>query len=268
MHFVELEALKINDPVWGKGALSVGQRKDQRIPKITAATNANEVMNCWGCDGSHRIKECPRLKESNLSERRSILRARKLCFNCLGKGHLFSVCPSKSSCVVCKKRHHILLHDFTERSNEQFEKKDQNVGSIVQSGVSSAVAGGKCTVPIIPVKVFAGSQMVICNAFLDSGSNVSFITESLAEKLKDTGMETTINLKTMGNTVSQKTIMIHGLKVSATDGEEVPVELPPVFTKPNLPVESWQIPTSKDLAAWSHLKSINLPTIKINASID
>ena len=62
--------------------------------------------------------------------------------------------------------------------------------------------------------------------------------------------------------------MIRGLKISAIYGEEVLVELPPVFTKPNLPVESWQIPTSKDLSAWSHLKTINFATAKINASID
>ena len=122
--------------------------------------------------------------------------------------------------------------------------------------------------PIIPFKVFAGSQMVTCNAFLDSGSNVSFITESLTEKLKVTEVETTINLKTMGNTISQQTIIIHVLKISATDGEKFPVEPPPVVIKSNLPVKSCQIPTNEDLAAWSHLKSINLPTTKINASID
>ena len=40
---------------------------------------------------------------------------------------------------------------------------------------------------IIPVKVFEGSQMVTCNAFLDPGSNVSFVTVSLAEKLRSQG---------------------------------------------------------------------------------
>lgn len=267
--FVESEAMKLNDPVWGRNALSSVQRREQRKPNVmTAATNACEGLKCWGCDGSHRIKECPKFKESNLTERRSLLRGKKLCFNCLGKGHWSSGCPSKFTCAVCKKRHNTLLHDFTEKDEEQSKKEVENTGNRAHSGVSNAVAYGRGTVPIIPVKVFAGSQMVTCNAFLDPGSNVSFITESLAEKLKVTGNKTTINLKTMGNTVDQQTTVIRGLKISATDGEDVSVELPPVFTKSSLPVESWQIPTSKDLAAWSHLRTISLPTTKINASID
>ena len=269
VEFVESEAKKLNDPVWGRNALSCLQRREQKKTKVmTAAANASEGLKCWGCDGSHRIKECPKLKESNLTERRSLVRTKKLCFNCLAKGHLSTGCPSKSSCAVCKKRHHILLHDFTERVEEQSKKQDENPGKTEQSGVSNAVASGRCTMPIIPVKVLSGSKVVTCNAFLDPGSNVSFITESLAEKLNVTGKKTTISLKTMGNTVNQQTTMIDGLKISAPDGEEVPVDLPTVFTKPNLPVESWQIPTSKDLAAWSHLKTISLPTTRINASID
>lgn len=155
-----------------------------------------------------------------------------------------------------------------ERTEEQSKKKDENAENIGPSGVPNAVASGRCTVSIACVKVLAGSRMVTCNVFLAPGSNVPFITESLAEKLKATGIKTSINLETVGNTVNQPTTMIHGFKISATDGEEVPVELPPVFTKPSLPVESWQIPTTKDLAAWSHLKKIHLPTTKIIVSVD
>ena len=252
VHFVQSEAMTLIDQVWGRNALSCLQRREQRIPKVmTAAINASKGLKCWGCDGSNRIKECQKLKESSLTERRSLVRAKHLCFNCLGKGHLSTGCPSKHIRTVCKKRHCILLHDFTKRREEQFKKKDKNIGIKEPSGVSNAVASGRYTVPIIPVKVFAGSQMVTCYAILDPGSNVSFIAESLVEKLNITGIKTTISLKTMGNTVNQQTTMIHGLRISATDGEEVPVELPLVFTKPNLPVESWQTPNSKDLAAWS-----------------
>eukprot|EP00794_Sanderia_malayensis_P013144 gene13144-14495_t len=249
VEFVESEAKKLNDPVWGRNALSCSQRREQKKPKVmTAATNASEGLKCWDCDESHRIRECPKLKESNLTERRSLLRTKKLCFNCLGKGHLSTGCPSNAE--------------------ERSKKQDENPADPGQSGVSNAVASGRCAMSIIPVKVLAGSKMVICNAFLDPGCNVSFITESLAEKLKVAGKKTTISLKTMGNTVNQQTTMIHGLQISAPEGEEVLVDLPTVFTKPNLPVEAWKIPTNKDLAAWSHLKTISLPDTRINASID
>ncbi|XP_065071816.1 uncharacterized protein LOC135696373 [Rhopilema esculentum] len=72
--FVELEAMKLNDPVWGRNALSCLQKREQKYSKVmTAATDASEGLQCWGCDGPHRIKECPKLKESNLTERRSLV---------------------------------------------------------------------------------------------------------------------------------------------------------------------------------------------------
>ena len=35
-----------------------------------------------------------------------------------------------------------------------------------------------------------------------------------------------------------------------------------------MPVDAWQIPTRKDIAAWEHLKTIKLPKSKINTTID
>ncbi len=125
------------------------------------------------------------------------MRTNKLCFNYWAKRNFSTRCHSKSSCAVIKKSHHTLLHDFTERVEEQSKKQDENPGRTEQSGVSNAVASGRCTMPIIPVKVLSGSKVVTCNAFLDPGSNVSFIAESLAEKLHVTGKKTTIILKTL-----------------------------------------------------------------------
>ena len=60
--FVEIEAKQMNNPVRGKEALLVGETKDQRKPKIAAASNASEAIKCWGCDGSHKIAECSKMK--------------------------------------------------------------------------------------------------------------------------------------------------------------------------------------------------------------
>ena len=268
MDFVEIEAMQMNDPVWGKEALLVGQKKDQRRPKIAAASNVSEAIKCWGCDGSHKIVECSKMKNSSLTERKMLIRARKLCFNCLKKGHISTKCPSKMTCAVCKKKHHILLHEFAK----DVEQQEKNIHEInegpQQAGASNAVSHGCCTLPIIPVKVSLASRVVQCNAFLDPGSNVSFITEGLEGQLQGTGIKTLLNFKTIGNQVCQQTTMISGLKIVAVNGDGKGVDLPPVFTKPSLPVDAWQIPTRKDITAWEHLKTINLQKSKINTTID
>ena len=265
--FVEIEAMQMNDPVWGKEALLVGQKKDKGRPKIAAASNASEAIKCWGCDGSHKIAECSKMKNSSLTERKMLIRARKLCFNCLKKGHISTKFPSKMTCALCKKKHHILLHEFAKDVEQQKNIHEINEGP-QQAGASNAVNHGCCTLPIIPVKVSLASRVVECNAFLDPGSNVSFITERLAGQLQGTGIKTMLNLKKMGNQVCQQTTMISGLKIVAVNGEGKGVDLPPVFTKPSLPVDAWQIPTRKDIAAWEHLKTIKLPKSKINTTIN
>ena len=182
--FVELEALKMNDPVWGKEALLVGQKKDQRRPKATAASNVGEAIICWGCDGSHKITECSKMKHSSLSDRKMLIRARKLCFNSLKKGHISTKCPSKTTCAACKKRYHILLHEFAKDVEQQERNIHNSNDGPLQLGASNAVNQGCCTLPIIPVKVSLASCVVECNGFLDPGSNVSFITECLAGQLQ------------------------------------------------------------------------------------
>ena len=165
--------MKINDPVWGKGARSVGQRKDQRRPKVTTAS---EVMKCWGCNGPHRIAECQKMEKGSSTGREMLIRTRKFCFNCLKKGHISIKCPSKVTCSVYKKRHHLLLHEFTKDIEQQAQNTRDFSEILQQSGVSNAVNRGCCTMHIIPVKLALGSSVVERYAFLDSGSNVSFIT--------------------------------------------------------------------------------------------
>ncbi|XP_033118261.1 uncharacterized protein LOC117117891 [Anneissia japonica] len=112
-----------------------------------------------------------------------------------------------------------------------------------------------------------GSNTVQCNAFLDSGSNVSFCTEELADLLQASGNPIKLKLNTMGNQVEMNSKSIKGLIVSALHGEEnMEVELPIVYTKPSLPVQNWQIPSREDVESWKHLRGIELP--KIDASID
>ena len=60
--------------------------------------------------------------------------------------------------------------------------------------------------PIIPVNVRAkdGLRTVVTYAFLDGGSNTSFITDSLLKKLVVKGTQTTLSLTTMEKEKSKK----------------------------------------------------------------
>ncbi|PIK41880.1 hypothetical protein BSL78_21277 [Apostichopus japonicus] len=58
------------------------------------------------------------------------------------------------------------------------------------------------------------------------------------------------------------------MKVEAVSGDGVQVNLPQVFTKSSLPVEEWHIPNERDIAAWDHLRDVELPSLSNVHSID
>ena len=62
--------------------------------------------SCTLCDtNDHKWTECP----LSLEEKRSIIRERKLCYNCLGPKHNSSNCRSTRNCFNCNGRHHTTL---------------------------------------------------------------------------------------------------------------------------------------------------------------
>uniref|UniRef100_A0A182RZA7 CCHC-type domain-containing protein n=1 Tax=Anopheles funestus TaxID=62324 RepID=A0A182RZA7_ANOFN len=45
------------------------------------------------------------------NDKKDFVKSNKLCWNCLGKGHLSRFCKSKRNCGTCGKKHHTLLHE-------------------------------------------------------------------------------------------------------------------------------------------------------------
>ncbi|XP_070549158.1 uncharacterized protein [Ptychodera flava] len=181
-----------------------------------------------------------------LKDRRDLVRKLKVCFKCFRKGHVATRCKSKITCDVCNGNHHKVLHDFNQQKEQKSDNQPTKSAMTADQPMSAhAASGAGCTMPIVPVKVILGSKTERCNAFLDPGSNVSFCTEGLAQKLQAAGTRMTLTMKTMGAACEIPTRVISGMKIEAISGEGVPVQLPPIFTK-----------------------GYFLPRLKINSSID
>ena len=101
-------------------------------------------------------------------------------------------------------------------------------------------------------------------AFLDPGSNASFCTDSLLQKLGGNGRPMNITLNTMGNTHTVKTCAVDNLQICILDLQNV-IDLPRIYTKEEIPISTNHIPKSKDIEQWAHLKDVSLP--EINAEI-
>jgi hypothetical protein len=122
---------------------------------------------------------------------------------------------------------------------------------------------------IIPVKVRSkeANKTIVTYPFLDNGSDSSFCTESLAEQLDITDIETAISLTTMEkkNSIINSSIIQH-LEVSDLD-ENCSIDIPLIYTAAYIPVTIKGIPTQEDVDQWPHLQGVQLAIVDAQIGI-
>ena len=125
------------------------------------------------------------------------------------------------------------------------------------------LAHSKIGMAVVPVKVWlksAGSP-VITYAFLDNGSSSSFCTESLMRQLGVDGTPTRISPTTLEKKDSPvDSFVVKDLVISDLD-ENVFIELPALYTRPEIPVSKEDIPTQGDIDQWPHLCGVSLTEV-------
>ncbi|XP_039968967.1 uncharacterized protein LOC126764694 [Bactrocera neohumeralis] len=97
-------------------------------PEVNIATSAaTKGPHCSFCNGDHKIYVCSQFSQLDSKGKLTATTRLGTCINCLSKGHSLANCHSISSCRICQRHHHILLHEnFTNQpaklntlSNEQ-----------------------------------------------------------------------------------------------------------------------------------------------------
>ena len=130
---------------------------------------------------------CFRFLKKSLEERREFVKTNKLCENCLLKGRLLQSCISKFNCRKdgCSQRHHTLLH------------KEQTVENVVSNKIQisyNETISPNTYLQIIPDIVSNGSKSIRTNALLDTGSDSTFVTSDISQKLSLQGKTQQISL--------------------------------------------------------------------------
>ena len=128
---------------------------------------------------------------------------------------------------------------------------------------SATEAGASATgLAIVPVNVRAtGKEKIVQTyAFLDPGSNTTFCTDKLIERLGATGGRAMLSLTTMDSDNVKSESLVVNLEVSDLQGHNV-VELSNVFSRVKLPVTVDDMPVQSDVERWCYLKEIDLPCI-------
>ena len=300
--FVQSKARALNHPVFG--AVNTEQRNQGRTPSNRRSrrsdnfatlggeqvSESNEdrssptkaTPKCHLCKGDHWLTRCRQFKKQTVEQRLTFVRKKGLCENCFQTGHAVQSCPKNSYCKIptCSTKHSTFLHPKSpDQSNGNLliespigggdRNATGNSNGYVNGDSQCALTGAGVSaigLPIVPVKVRARSAdpPVLTYAFLDSGSNTTFCSRQLMKSLAVGGEPTCLSLTTLGKQNSPTECTVFKLEVFDLEEQNF-VELPTVFSTPQLPVSTDSIPQQEDVIRYPYLQGIKLP--KIDASV-
>lgn len=162
---------------------------------------------CVYCNGTHHPSEC--VAYDTAEKRSARIKQKMLCFNCFGN-HKVTDCRSKYSCRKCKRRHHTTLCDCTENKEHSTTTKaaviavngEEQLPTTALYTTQDRLTSSRTDVLLKTAvsTVSYGKHATEANILLDEGSQKSFVTEDLAQRLnlKPCGT-TTISLAAFGD---------------------------------------------------------------------
>ena len=220
---------------------------------------------CHLCSGNHHLDTCPNFLKKKLSDRTKYVKESKLCFGCLKPNHLSKDCRSKMKCKTCLKNHPTSLHDDTWQSRRKEETAESTAQSPQTEQVTVANVSTHSTkhysstsmiVPVYVSSVQEPQREQLVYAMLDTQSDASFITEKTCSSLGLDGPSTDLILSTMsgdGEVVQAK--KIRNVVVRGFNSEKK-LELPTLYTTPDIPGNKTHVPTCDTAKEWSYLQPL------------
>lgn len=97
----------------------------------TTRSKVEKIASCIFCDKSHLSSDCYTARKMSEEDKKKILQKSKCFFICLKEGHNSRDCKTNVSCVICDKRHLVLMCPMLteKREKKEIELKSEGVDS-------------------------------------------------------------------------------------------------------------------------------------------
>ncbi|XP_055643539.1 uncharacterized protein LOC129779832 [Toxorhynchites rutilus septentrionalis] len=199
-----LERCQVSDTSNNQKLLDSMSHKRNQVSNKQPNSRVNTATvsaNCEFCEGNHFAFKCSSFHGLDIDERLKMVRDKRVCFNCLRRGHRGLDCPSSKCCSKCQRRHHSLLHREGVRSSNMgkrhtaLENQKQHCTPSTSRGSSmqdiTAAYSNTHGKPAQQVLLLTAQVIVLdkdgnphtSRALLDSGSQINFISESMLDRL-------------------------------------------------------------------------------------
>ncbi|XP_018357356.1 PREDICTED: uncharacterized protein LOC108757439 [Trachymyrmex cornetzi] len=116
-------------------SMSVRSQSNARAYTATAV-----VPQCAICNSGRYIASCPKYLEKIVSQRREVVIAKNLCFNCFGLHHL-KACRTLKRCRFCRKQHHSTLHVATVEFDASTTSTPTAISVPSTNGTTTGISG-------------------------------------------------------------------------------------------------------------------------------
>ncbi|XP_063386735.1 uncharacterized protein LOC134672718 [Cydia fagiglandana] len=181
--------------------------KEAERPKVFSVTTTASSISCPCCAEAHLLYQCKRFGQDSVQQRRDFVKNKALCFNCFGAKHSATQCKRDTSCKRCGRRHHSLLHLDSEhpptaqpsrvsegdkihgKQREGIQEKPEQREPVPSNIVAHAAEGSsmpnsEVMLTTALVKVENKGNCHTLRAFLDQGSQISFVSEHTVQLLQ------------------------------------------------------------------------------------
>ena len=181
--------------------------RDKRFSKtsnFTPRSNVKETKrmqsdHCSVANGTPKVWNCPLIRNMSVINWYAAMRKQRLCYGCVGKGQAIKDCKLNACVINGFTKNHTRSQQPVNQMDEGNHPVNVSAATINQSNKV------KSFLQIVPVSIQSGDNRLNTYAFLDSGSTVSFINQSVKEKLRAQGTDVTLNIAGIRGTKDLKT---------------------------------------------------------------
>jgi hypothetical protein len=231
MEFLEVECRASNIDTSHGRAVPASSNQQYHGRKHLSAMFGGMAPRCVHCNSNnHYISSCNKFTNMTVYQRRQVVKEKRLCWNCL-REHAVKDCQSKSTCKVCKRNHHSLLHyENTVKGGESTSntREETRLECSTSTCHSSRETIGTVLLgtAIIQVRDKFGTYRDV-RVLLDSGSQCCLITEKCVARL--------------GLTKHKSSKTVYGIgteNINVTTGEITCTIKPKFSDKPRIEISS------------------------------
>ena len=240
-------------------------------PVQRSAAPPTSEITCAVCQEEHRTIGCPKWQKATVQDRWDMAKKYKICFRCLLTGHQGRNCRSTKKCGVngCDKTHHRGLHPTTRPAAPQAQK---SYGTTERTSSSFGIENGnvitsKVALRLTPVLITGNDGVPRkVHAFLDDGSDSTYIRASLAKELglivEDKPL-TVATLTSKGTRVESGLVQIAIESLDGTICRKIGARTLERLCE-DLRSPDW----TKLKTRWPHLVGIDFPALEGRRSVD